>query len=160
VSQYLSDYQVRAAITINQLKSKLTEELKSVMILPDQSTGYDEKVAYLKQISRTSLSYDNVKETLEAPDFEFAPINNASNKFLRTLFGIPNYPVLQLCRWVLSHVVKDPQFTLSIKFVFCLFIFPLYWLLIFCLFAWQFGWVIALFVLVGFIASLFIRQDL
>lgn len=160
VQTYWSEYEQHQAKAIVRLRNDMTDALKSLMILPDIEEYHQVRKDYLLRSSEY-LTFEQLRDKLNRMDGSSQMVTQTekSNDLLKFLLTLPNWPVIILLRYVLIQL-KDPQFILSIKFLFSILVLPLYWFLAFIL-AWTFGslWM-ATVILMTMIATLFFRQEI
>ena len=160
VKQYIDEYEVHAARGTNQLKRSITEGMRSVLWLPDDSEEYPERKVLINWRNEGN-SFQELRERLAErdPGLKGPLKTNWILIKLAWILGVFNFlPLLILER--VCKKVKDIVFHASFKWVAALFLFPLWWLLIFGIVTLVWNWEIGLRVFgIQFIA-LFIRQYL
>lgn len=159
VSEYIEDFHSQGPKTIVTLKKRIEKEIKGLLLVPNQDELYDRKVRRVQGMDSKS-SYRSLKQELSNGEIKTA---NESDKtqypLLKTIVSIPNWPVLALGQSILKKL-KDPQFVLSIKFLLCLFVFPVYWTFILITIGLIWSFPMGLLTVAVMISCLFIRAEL
>lgn len=159
VSEYIEDYHSQGPKTIVTLKKRIVQEIKALLLVPDQDELYDSKVQRVRRIDSGS-SYKSLKQELSSGEVKTTnEIEHVEYPLLKSIVSIPNWPVLALGRSILKKL-KDPQFVLSIKFLLCLFIFPIYWTIILITIGLIWSFPVGLIITATIILCLFIRAEL
>ena len=124
-AELLEQNKARALI---KLKGDLYESLKGLMLIPEKD-NYEENRKALNRHNE-KFSFTQLKAKIDAGQFQHAhyyPNLKIFSDFL-TLF---NFPSVLIIRYLLENVVKDRQFTSSLKFTLGLVISILWWTMLF-----------------------------
>lgn len=159
--KYLDLYKEHKQRAYNKFKEDLIEGMKSTLILAEHSENYEKKRDFIFQPKHEGLPFKELKEMGESenPGVRVKKEKGAFVKMLIALLSIPNIPALIALRKFLP-VIKDPVFTISLKYlaggIFHLIWWGIIWTLGGVLIGWQAGF---LFTFTA-IFSMFGRQKL
>ena len=160
LNDFFNNYQKKPADTLNRVRVKLENEMKKCLWLPNKYEDYFTK--------KNMINYNTTKKkfkTLKNKIFQ-NDINLINEKHKTTFektairfFSFFNLIPLLLVSFVLKKI-KDDVFHLSIKYLFGLLIFPLWWVISFFTSMYYFDLYLSLLILASLILSLYARQFL
>ena len=160
LNNFLNLYQKKPAKTLNRVRIQLEDEMKNCLWLPNKCDNY--------LIKKNMINYNTTKKkfkTLKNKIFQ-NDINliNEKNKttFEKTairFFSFFNLIPLLLLSYILKKI-KDDVFHLSVKYLFGLLIFPLWWVISFFTSMYYFEPYLSLLILAFLVLSLYARQFL
>jgi 1-acyl-sn-glycerol-3-phosphate acyltransferase len=131
VKSFMPAYREHPASAMRGLKEKMTEAMKSCLIIPEPSEDYQQKKRVVFTPKNESLSFKKLHE-LAKRDYRHVQIT-AQKKPGDLGIGLASLPNF-LPLWILQKVLqkfKDRVFWASMKFVVMLVLMPLWWTLIF-----------------------------
>lgn len=160
VRDYLGEYQNHAARGINQLKSIITDGMRSVLMLPDNSTEYEIQKGHINY-QNEAYDFFEFRERLADGQKELKPMPQPKGLLylLGKALGIFNFLPLLLLD-IVCRKVKDVVFHGSFKWIAALFLFPIWWLFIFAGTSLIWEWETGLLIFVVQFLTLILRQYL
>jgi 1-acyl-sn-glycerol-3-phosphate acyltransferase len=160
VREYWDEYQQHPAKGTNRLKKDITERMREVLMLPDQTEDYERRKALINR-KNEGLPFADFKEKLSRHPDQLKQRGKPVS-FLRHLgnaVGILNFLPLLIIHGICTKV-KDIVFHGSFKWGAAMFLFPIWWIAVFIATGWIWNWELAGIVFGIQFAGLFIRQYL
>lgn len=157
VADYLAQYETDEVGAYNAIRSQLTSDMKSCVVIPDQLPHYKSQLNVFSRRNE-ELSFDSLRRYAQVTS-NIKEVQYPKLKFLAAFLTLPNLPFHLFTNRVLRGL-SEIEFYASIKFVFGLLLFPIWLIVIFSLVACCFSLKLALVVLAVQIISLFLRQHL
>ena len=148
VRTYLDQFNENQAKGLIALRDAIAAGMKKTLVIPEESSDYEEKVQVIFQEKNEDLSFDELRSIHGSEILE--PIK--SRKYFLAKFLNP-VPFL-IIRLVIGRV-EDVVFHSSLKFGIGLFLFPLWWLVVFCIMFFLTGINIALLMVIVMIFGLY-----
>ena len=140
------------------IRNAISKGMKSTLLIPENDDHYSQKQKILNRQYK-NIPFSDLKKLLKTPEQLEEERYFKGLAPIAVILMLPNFPPFLLLYFLLNRL-KDPQFILSYKFVFALFIFPLWWIIICAIVATLFSWQWALITLCISVISVFLRQYL
>lgn len=157
MKDYTEQYKEHKGRALSMIRNMMTENLKSVMIIPENDEYYETKVAILNR-KNESLKFSELKEKVKRNLSEEVRTYDYFGPLI-SLFTLLNLPMIKLPELILSKL-GDPVYGGSIKFATCVFFAPLWYTTIFVILSFFTSKSIAFLITIGLILTLFLRQEL
>jgi 1-acyl-sn-glycerol-3-phosphate acyltransferase len=136
----------------NQLRNKLADEMRLLITHIDDQSDYDEIIKKLETCNPDFLDPYSVNKLITSNEWtavEKAPVRPG---FIQGISRFIHF--IPLLGWsALREKIKDPVFTASIRFVYGIFVFPLYYFLAFIFMNFFVSWYYALIIVLLFVLS-------
>ncbi|WP_258103114.1 lysophospholipid acyltransferase family protein [Marinoscillum sp. MHG1-6] len=160
-SDYHDLYDEHKQRAYNKFREDLTEGMKSTLILAENSEHYEKKRDFIFQPKHQDLPFDQLKEmgNSEDPGVREQKPKGVFVRFLIALFSLPNLPALLSLKKFLP-VIKDPVFTISLKYLAGGIFHIIWWILIGILGGVLISWQAGLLFVATAIMFMFARQKL
>ncbi len=148
----VQEFCTNGQLDANRLRDKLKAEMKSLITHIEDQSRYDEIISRVESQNPDYLDPDSVNRLINSDVttvVEKLPLNSG---LLQVISRFMHY--IPLVGWsVLRKKIKDPVFTGSIRFVYGIFIFPLYYILIFLFLNFFVCWSYAIIIVLLFVVS-------
>ena len=160
LNEHINLYKKKPVKTINKVRSKLENEMKKCLWLPDSCDDYLTKKNMINYNS-TKKKFKVLKNKISHNDLELISKKNKTilEKTATAFFSIFNILPLLLIKSILKKF-KDRVFHLSIKYLMGLLVFPLWWTIIFWISYWFFSPFLSILTVISCVLFLFLRQFL
>ena len=160
LNDYFSSYQKKPADALNKVRVKLENEMKKCLWLPNKCEDYFTKKNMINYYT-TKKKFKRLKNKIFENDINLLNEKHKT-KFEKTairFFSFFNLIPLLLMSFVLKKI-KDDVFHLSVKYLFGLLIFPLWWVISFFTSMYYLDLYLSLLILASLVLSLYARQFL
>ena len=160
LNDFFNSYQKKPGETINRVRIKLENEMKKCLWLPNRSDDYLTKKKMINY-NTTKKKFKTLKDKIFENDLDLINKKNETifEKAAIYFFSSFNLFPLVLISFVLKKI-KDDVFHLSIKYLFGLLIFPLWWVISFFISMFYFDFYFSLLILASLVLFLYARQFL
>ena len=157
VRDYLEDYAANKPKTLIKLRDEITERIKDLLLIPDQH-GYKKNIYALNR-GNEHLGFMELRDQISEGDFK--TVNYYTwPRWTRSILVIFNPLAITVVNHILKNLIRDKQFTSSLKYTLGLVFSVIWWILVFCI-AWYFyGFIKSAIVTIFIIVMLFVRADL
>lgn len=157
VSAFLKEGKLDA----NALRDKVSEEMKKLIVHIEDLTNYPVIEARLAlegfDFLDPQITNERILQVSESSRENFSGLPAKKDMIADTIFRILHYPVLAGWNRVQAKIT-DPVFTASLKFVYGIFAFPLYYFSIFIVLGLMGGFQIAMLILMVFAGSIYLKR--
>lgn len=157
VKDYVSHYEENKAKGLIKLRDDLSDSIKELLVIPEKD-GFAEKVKALHR-NNEHLNFQSLKNTIEEKSAN-QPNYTTSLQWLPSLLSIFNPLTIGAVTYVLRNVVKEKQFTSSLKYTLGLVLSMIWWFLLFIITTMIWSWEIGVAATLVSIAMLLWRSDL
>ena len=160
LNDYFSSYQKKPADALNKVRVKLENEMKKCLWLPNKCEDYFTKKNMINYYT-TKKKFKRLKNKIFENDMNLLNEKHKTKfekKAIR-FFSLFNLIPLLLMSFVLKKI-KDDVFHLSVKYLFGLLIFPLWWVISFFTSMYYLDLYLSLLILASLVLSLYARQFL
>jgi len=157
VRSYLSEYEKHKAKGLIKLRNDLASAIKSLLIIPN-SENYDSKV---KGLNRNNEKYPfvDVKNKIDADHLRVPQYYNLVRIVPRVL-SIFNPVAIGAVHYLLRSVIKDRQFTASLKYTLGLLLSVMWWIIVFASFSYFYNFKVGILATAISILALFLRSEI
>lgn len=158
LNDFFNAYQKKPADTLNRVRIKLEIEMKKCLWLPNRCDDYFTKKKMINY-KTTKKKFEILKNKIFENDLDLVTKKNKIffEKATISFFSFFNLIPLVLLSFILKKI-KDSVFHLSIKYLFGLLIFPLWWAISFFILIYYFDIYFSLIILGSLVLSLYARQ--
>ena len=159
VKDYLDLYAEHHQKGLRKITKDISIAMRKTLVIPSDNPAYPTQKRIFSRRNE-ELNFRQLKEGLDEPELTQVEKNKAVFLTLGRIFGLLNFPPLQLNAWIINNKVKQKIFNSSIKIASAIIIFPIWFLLCFIvLLIWKgLLWAISFFALQ--IITLLIRREL
>ena len=160
LNDFINPYEKKPAETLNKVRIKLENEMKKCLWLPNKCDNYLTKKNMINYYT-TKKKFETLKNKIFENDLDLMTEKNETifEQVTINFFSFFNLIPLVLISFILKKI-KDNVFHLSIKYIFGLLIFPLWWAISFLVSIYYFDFYFSLLILASLVLSLFARQFL
>ncbi len=157
VRDYLDLYNEHPAKGLIKLKNDLSENIKELLILPSKE-DYETKVKALNQ-HQEQYDYKEIKKRIAEGNYQIAKFKTGF-KWIPKLLSIFNPLSIGVVHFIMNRIIKERQFTSSIKYILGLILSGIWWVILFISATLIWNWKIGIVATIISIVMLFLRSDL
>ncbi len=159
VTDYMDRYNDHPQKGLRAITKDVSVAMQEMLIIPTKEDNYEEQKHIFSRSNEHLTSSElrlKINDTAFTKPHKTYPILGQVGR----LFGILNFPVLLLGRWIINTKVSQKIFSSSIKIAMIILVFPTWFLLCFLVVGFTVSWPWAFLFFLIQIATLIIRQEL
>lgn len=149
VSNYLKNYQTNPAKGLIEMRERISQGMKEVLVIPEEVEDYEVRKEKIFQTKHENLSFNELR-CLDIPEVTLEMKSNSHHWLARVLNPLP-YLIIY---WMIRRE-DDVVFHSTLKFGIGLFTFPIWWVMVFTVLSMTVGSNIALLTVIVMITGLF-----
>ncbi len=157
VRDYVTLYEKQKAKGLIKLRNDLSDAIKNQLVIPEKE-GYADKVKALHR-NNEHLNFQSLKSKIAEGKINM-PKYTPSMRWLPEFLSVFNPLSIGVVTYIMTNVIKERQFTSSIKYTLGLLLSMIWWLSLFVVTTWIWDWKIGITATLLSVAMLFLRSDL
>ena len=158
LNDFINTYEKKPVDTLNRVRTRLENEMKKCLWLPNRCENYIAKKNMINY-NTSKKKFKTLKNKIFENDLDLITEKHKTifEKLAISFFSFFNLIPLVLISFILKKI-KDNVFHLSIKYLFGLLIFPLWWAISFFISMYYFNFYFSLIILASLVLFLYLRQ--
>ena len=158
VSDYQELYEKKKAKALIQLRDDLSAGMKELLLIPDKEDYTKKRTALTKDNEK--VPFKTLKTQIESGEIQQSPKYWTFLSPIAQVLSVLNPLAIGIPHYILDNIIKDKQFTASLKFTLGLFLSLIWWLLIYILATVIAGWKWGLIALITCMIGLILRSEM
>lgn len=157
VKDYLAQYEEHKAKALIKLRNDLSDSIKQQLVIPEKE-GYADKVKALHR-KNEHHNFQSLSRVI-AEGSSLQPNYNPSLKWFASLLSLFNPLSIGVVTYIMRNIIKERQFTSSLKYTLGLMLSLIWWLFLFIVTTSIWDWKIGIIVTLVSAAMLILRSEL